>query len=117
MKRDTNMAIGISFMVLVFSVICILSGYFHGVDTGEHRHKKAQKTEDRFLEIEARMNRLVYPYQGWTYGVETGCRGDTVVIYIYVDSIRIYSGGRDTVMVWRKSEIDTASAEYQLQHR
>lgn len=68
----------------------------------KHDINKVQKMEDRFLEIETRMNRLVYPYQGWTYGVETGCRGDTVVIYKYVDSVRIYSGGRDTVMVWRK---------------
>ena len=62
---------------------------------------------------------LVYPYQGWTYGAESGCRGDTVVIYKYVDSVRIYSGGRDTVMVieWgKRSAPDTVSADYWLEH-
>ena len=65
---------------------------------------KCKSVEDRLLEIEARMNRLVYPYRGWTYGVESGCRGDTVVIYKHIDSVRIYSGERDTVMVWEKGE-------------
>jgi len=47
---------------------------------------------------------LVYPYQGWTYGTKYGCRGDTVVVYEYIDSVRIYSGKRDTIIDWRKDE-------------
>lgn len=39
MQRDTKIAVGISFAMSVFGIICIFSGYFHGVDIGERRHK------------------------------------------------------------------------------
>jgi len=69
--------------------------------------------EDEFKTIHKLDKRLSekHGYLGYQYGHDYKIRDDTVWVYIYVDSIRVYSGQYDTVMVLKKQEQKTSKSK------
>jgi len=85
--------LAISLMFIMLSIL--ISAAIFKID-------KIEKQIDRGL----KGGHLTYPYQGWTYGVPCGVRGDTLVLYKYVDSIYIWTEETDTIKIRKKWEVE-----------